>query len=260
MKRFVQICSFCCLTSTLFADLQNQSSPWTPSYLTATSNFAIDRFSARTKHTTKTTPRYQGRYSMTMAPFIDWGMDVSLMASSIKTPKLSLRAERQILCDLTGDAVSLTGVCNGSIAALDRAKKPIFFEMSAKTLEVGIGVGRHIVNEKSYYTQLFSYLKSGVGSKGARFSSAEIGINHVYDARHHIMASMEYLRTYPRDHRQFAGIATQKTSVVSFGIWYKYRFDSGVEASGGYIKRNVHSKFLSAAATIQVQLSLPLAF
>jgi hypothetical protein len=231
MKNSIYVCFVCFFSSFLFADLQDRSTPWTPSYLTARSDCAVDHFSAHTKHSRHEFHKYQGRYGITAAPFVDWGMNAELMASSVRTPKLSCRVEKQMLCDLTGDALSVTSVCSGSVTTLERAKNPAFFEMAAKTLEAGVGLGWHISIEKSYYTQLFSYLKAGLGSRGARFATAEVGIKYVYGRRHHILSSIEYLHTCPRSHQDLAaGIATRKARAVSFGVWYMYHFDNGMEA------------------------------
>jgi hypothetical protein len=254
VKRYFVICTL--LPSILFPDLQDRATPWTPSYLTASSEFAVDRFSGDSGGSSKN----QCRYSLKASPLIDWGVDASFMASSIKTPKIALRAERQILCDLTGDPFSATLVASGSLTTLNRAKNPLFFEMSAKTLQAGVGLGRHLFNEKTYYTQIFSYLIGGIGSGAARFATAEVGLQHVYMKRHRFLASVEYLHASPFSHHQRAGIATREGRALSLGLWYTYQFDSGIAASVGYIKREIHSPLIRSATLVQVQLSLPIVF
>lgn len=252
MRRIiVHLLALCC--ASLYSG--DQAIPWTPAYLTVRSGFAFDQMSANVH----TSPRYQGRFSISAAPVVDWWVGAAAMASSCTTPKISLRAEKQLLCDLTGDFFSATGFIAGSVTTLERAKKPVYFEMASKTIEGGLGIGRHIANTQKSYTQLFSYLTAGVGSHFSRYASVEIGLNHVYAKKHTFLATLECLKTFPTFHHRFEGIATQQSSALSLGGWYQYRFDSGVEVSLGGIKRFVHSKRLSSATVLQLQITLPIA-
>jgi hypothetical protein len=163
------------------------------------------------------------------------------------------------LSDLEHDPLAVTIVADASISGRQRARNPVFFEMAKNLMECGIGLGRHLINAKDAYTQLFAYLFGGAGSSRARYASAEIGIQHVFLQRHFFRVSLLRMKTFGRGHGSFCGIGTMKTDVNTIACSYAYRWYSGIEMRLTYVHRMLAKGSIRTSTTCQVGVSVPIA-
>lgn len=260
MKSFCIAIPLCCGLTYLGASLPYEATPWTKSFLETRVSASIERYSLSThksnfSHSPHT--QYDGSFALSSAPMVDWEFDVGVIGRSWPTWKIFVRAERQLLSDLSDGPVALTAVVNGSACGHERSCRPVFFEMAKNGLEAGFGIGRHLVIKKTAYTQLFSYILGGVGSSRARWTRAEVGVQQVFNRRHSIRLSYEWLKTFGHS-GQFHGIGSIRTVSNGASVSYAYRFDNGLEARCSYLYRHLHGEGLQASSGLRLSVSLPL--
>lgn len=262
MRRFCVAISLCCGLTCLEASLPYEATPWTKSFLETRVAASAERYSIsthRSKFSHSPHTQYDGSLFLSSAPIVDWEFDVGVNGHSWPTRKIFVRAERQLLSDLSDSPVALTAVVNGFACGHERSCRPVFFEMATNGLEAGFGIGRHLVIQKTAYTQLFSYILGGTGSSRARWTRVELGIQQVFARRHYIRLSYEWLKTFGHNGR-FHGIGTIRTVSHGASASYTYRFDNGLEVRCSYLYRHLHRGGLRAASALRLSLSLPLSF
>jgi hypothetical protein len=250
------------MTGVLKASPQSESTPWTKSYLETRTVASVERYSAsyrgnRFSHTPKN--RVQGTLFATSAPLQDWEFDLGIQGRSFPTGKIFIRAEHQIASDLEQDPLAVTIVVDGSTSGSQRARHPVYFEMAQHVGQIGLGFGRHLVNQKNAYTQVFGYLFGGLGSSRARFASAEIGVQQVFYKQHFLRLSFSHMKTFGQNHAKFRGIATIRTCVNTIACSYAYRFYSGIEIRLTYLRRMLTRSGIRSSTTYQLSVSLPIA-
>ena len=248
----------CCALTYVGASLPYEATPWTKSFLETRVAAAVERY-ATSSHRYGPHTQYDGVLHLSSAPIVDWEFDAGIFGRSLLTRKFSVRAERQLLSDLTGNPIALTAVVNGSLCGHERSCRPVFFEMAKNGLEGGFGMGRHLAIQKNAYTQLFSYVLGGMGSSKARWFRAEVGLQQVFSRKHYVRLSCEWLRAIGTADR-FHGIGTIRTSCPGAGVSYAYRFDSGIEARCSYLYHHLHHRRLREVSQVVCSFSLPLSF
>jgi hypothetical protein len=248
-------------TGVAAASQQFERTPWTKSYLETRSVVSVDRYSLDVRNNQfRNTPKHQmqGTLYLSSAPLEDWEFDLGLQGRSLPTGKLFLSAEHQVLSDLYDDPLALTIVVDGSSSGRRRSTDPVFFEMARHVAQGGIGLGKHIFNQKNYYTQIFSYLLGGMGSSRAKYLSAEFGVQHVISQRHLFRISVLHIKTFGPRKGEFHGIGTLHTDVNGVACSYAYRWYNGIECRLSYIRRWVVKSGIRASTTCQVGISIPI--
>ena len=262
MNSFRIAIPLCCGLAYLGAAQPYEATPWTKSFLETRVAASMERYSitthrARFSHSPHT--QYDGSLFLSSAPIVDWEFDIGVIGRSWPTRKFFVRAERQLLSDLSDSPVALTAVVDGSFCGYERSCRPVFFEMAKNGVEAGFGIGRHLIIQKTAYTQLFSYILGGAGSSRARWARAEVGIQQAFFRRHYIRLSYEWLKAFGHAER-FHGIGTIRTISQGASASYAYRFGNGIEARCSYLYRHLRHGGLRAASGVRVSLSLPLSF
>ena len=221
----------------------------------------LERLSVTTRHShERCSPRcqYDGCFVVSAAPIVDWEFDVGVQGRSLSTGKLVVRAERQLLSDLTGSRCALTAFAAGSISGRQRARHPVFFEMAQSGAEMGVGVGRHLIIRPRGYVQLFSYVSAGAGTHHAAWAQAEVGLQAVYQRRHTIRVS--YMWTDALGHgRIYRGVGTLHTHIDGYSANYTYRWLGGIEARLTYLFRHPHHGLIRTSTAAMASLSIPMA-
>jgi len=209
IKYFVFLAFF---STILIAASQDEAVPWTKSLLESRIEFSVERLNSK---------KHLGRAVLSSAPFENWEFDLGLSGWSGKDIKADLRAEKQILSDLVGDSLALSGVAHLSKTTQHRALQPIYGEMSPTCGEIGVGLGRHLALGRHSYTQLFTYLTAGIGSHASPYGKAEIGLWRSFSHHQALRSSLSHVRTMGRTRY------TRTISAVS--VMYVYHFSDGIE-------------------------------
>ncbi len=261
--------SFCCSCAAAIAIAtyaeaapQIEAVPWTKSFLETRAAASLQRYSIhrrgeRWDHSPS--HRAEGMVYVSSSFLPDWEFDVGIQGRSLPTRKLSVRAARQICSDLEYAPLAVMVIADASVAGRARSQAPVYFEMAKNVIDLGIGIGRHLMNRKESYTQAFAFLFGGVGSSKARFMSGEFGIQHVMKQRHFVRMAYQHLRTFGSGRSSFRGMATVPMRVHTMTASYAYRWDSGIEARVSYIHRMLAKSGLQRATSIQGSVSIPIA-
>lgn len=247
-------------TVLLKASPSQEATPWAHNFLEIRPSASVEMLSAkylRNKHKLPTR-RYLACLGLTGSPYPNWDVDVAVSGASTPTSKFDIRLERQLSSDLERSPLALSVVAHVTSCTHMRAKTPIFFEMARQAAEVGAGVGRHLIIKSHSYTQAFGYILAGIGSRNAKWSSVELGVQQaVYN--HLFRCSFTHLMTFGHA-GTFAGIATKSSHSDSISFGYCYRTALGTEWRLSYAFRKVHKISLRNSSCIQFSLSIPLSF
>lgn len=242
---------------------QLEATPWTKSFLetrvaASVQRYAINREAQRRESLSHC--QVDGMLMASTSPWQDWEVDLGIQGRSLPTGKLSVRVERQLCSDLEHAPCAVMAVLDGSISGRSRSRSPVYFEIAKNVVDIGIGLGRHLVNEKDIYTQAFLFVFGGIGSSNARFASGEVGLHHVINRRHAIRVSYQYLQSMGRSHEPFRGIGTLQTSFSTMAVSYAYRFASGIESRISVAYRMSPWHLLRRSTMLQASVSIPIAF
>jgi hypothetical protein len=252
------------MASTLHAAPAYEAVPWTKNFLEVRPVVSVEHHSITSRH--KWLPHhspkqlYQGTAFISAAPYPDWETDIGVTGNSLKDGKLASRVEYQVLSDLKRSPLALTVVGNVCVSAPSRARKPVFFEMASSAGELGIGLGRHFFLRKNAYTQLFSYVLTGIGTHQARWVTGEVGVQQVFYSKHFLRLALCCTHTYGHHSGSFQGFGTVRSIIKSVSVSYAYRFANGIEGRLSYSRKSFEKGCLRGAHAWQASLSLPLSF
>jgi len=133
-----------------------------------------------------------------------------------------------------------------------------FFEMAKNVGECGVGLGRHVINRKDAYTQLFAYILVVWALHEHVMPVRRLALPKVFSERHYLRASFSHMKTFGPGHGPFHGIGTLKTDVNTIACSYAYRWYSGIEMRLTYIRRMLTESGIRTSTTCQVGVSVPI--
>lgn len=260
MKKFFVACWLC--SQSLFGLAYH--APWLTNFLEVRSDFSVEQLSLSNAHHQKLMPshlyrhRTQGIFSLSASPYPDWEYDLALLSASPDTGKISLRAERQVLSDLQGDLCAFSLVGKGEVMHQKRARQPLFTETAGAGGEIGFGIGRHLWIAPWGYTQLFSYVKAGIGDYSSRWVAAEVGVQQGFLSRHFVRCHISYIKGLGTRNDDFRGIGSLHAALLSFQGAYVYRWNGGIETSIAYLVGCLQGKVGMRTQRFLLSLSIPL--
>ena len=260
MCRYIWTGIFCLYASTMFSEVFMREVPWTRDLLSTETAAVLSYQKARSKHMKQYSPRFDVGVEASVVPLTNLEVAAAFLAASPKTPKVAFRVEKQFLCDLCSDKIALTTVGSVEASSRIRAENPVFFEYAPLICSFGLGVGKHLLNKKNYYTQLYGYAFTGIGSHWSSYGSVLLGVQHVYEKKQTVSFSIEAAKSFSSTCHTYAGFATRRGKALSGMIWYTYRFDGGIRAAIGATQRIVFSKYVKNATQITVSCSIPISW